>query len=286
MDTTPDQPNQRRLITLKEAMDLARSGLREFVHGPGTVISPLAADHFAERGIPVRFSPDAHRARPKAPPRPAGRDREIIDISMPIRPDMPSYPGLPAPAVEKLMDIARGAPCNVSLAHLPTHLGTHVDSQRHDYPDGAGMEAVSLGGLVGDARVLDLTHVRGGIRRSDLATLDQTDPAEILLLKTANSTAMPTFERFVEHHIHIEPDAAEDILARGIRGLGIDCLSVERFGRPGRPTHKILLRDKNFAIIEGLDLRKVQPGRYWFACLPLLLDGVDGAPARAILIPD
>ena len=36
-------------------------------------------------------------------------------------------------------------------------------------------------------------------------------------------------------------------------------------------------------ILEGLDLRGVEPGDYDLFCLPLRIVGADGAPARALL---
>jgi arylformamidase len=36
-------------------------------------------------------------------------------------------------------------------------------------------------------------------------------------------------------------------------------------------------------VIEGLNLRDVDPGIYEMYCLPILIAGCDGAPARVVL---
>jgi arylformamidase len=64
--------------------------------------------------------------------------------------------------------------------------------------------------------------------------------------------------------------------------LGVDYLSVEEFRKPGAPAHHILLGGGTI-VIEGLNLRDVEPGTYELFCLPLRVVGADGAPARVVL---
>jgi arylformamidase len=64
--------------------------------------------------------------------------------------------------------------------------------------------------------------------------------------------------------------------------LGIDSWSVEPFGSNEFVTHRTLL-GAGVVIVEALDLSNVPPGDYEFTCLPLLIAGADGAPARAVL---
>ena len=75
----------------------------------------------------------------------------------------------------------------------------------------------------------------------------------------------------------------EVALERGIRAVGIDYLSIEQFGSSDFPVHHRLLGAGVF-VIEGLDLRAVEPGRYTLVCLPLKFPDLDGAPARAVLL--
>lgn len=211
---------------------------------------------------------------------------EIIDISVPIKEDTVTWPGLLGVNLEGSERMERGDRVNVTNCHFCAHTGTHVDAPYHHYRDGARIDEIDLSGLIGKALVLDLTHVETGITVADLKPLQGAEPFDILLLKTRNSTVKKIWEAFDESYIYLEPEAAERIRELGIKGVAIDCLGIEKYGRADGRTHKTLLRNGGPTIIEGVDLRQVDPGYYWFACLPLKLVGADGAPARAILIRD
>jgi arylformamidase len=134
--------------------------------------------------------------------------------------------------------------------------------------------------MVGEALVADLR----GRSAIDAAALEETElrAGDILLCRTDNSWrwAAPDFRR---DFTYLTEDAAELLVARGARAVGIDYLSIERFGSPDFPVHHRLLGAGVF-VIEGLDLRAVEPGRYTLVCLPLKFPDLDGAPARAVLL--
>jgi arylformamidase len=204
----------------------------------------------------------------------------VIDISVPNGPGQHVYPGDPEPRVERVRDIARGDVCNLSLLHLGSHTGTHVDAPYHFLADGPRLGAVPLDRMVGPCVVADLR----GRRAIDAAALDTATVArgDILLCLTDNSAkwAAPVFQR---DFTFLTRDAADWIVARELRAVGMDYLSIEEFGSAEFPVHHRLLGAGVF-VIEGLDLRGVTPGRYVLACLPLKFPELDGAPARAVLL--
>jgi arylformamidase len=105
------------------------------------------------------------------------------------------------------------------------------------------------------------------------------------LFKTRNSQFWSEPEKgFRKDFTYIEPEAARALVERGIRLVGIDYLSVEKFGSTDFQTHLTLLQN-GVVIIEGLDLREVRAGDYELVCLPLKIDSEtgDGAPARVVL---
>jgi len=67
-----------------------------------------------------------------------------------------------------------------------------------------------------------------------------------------------------------------------VKLVGIDYLSVEKFGFDKPTTHWTLLGN-NVYIVEGLDLSEVAPGDYELICLPLKIKDGDGGPARVVL---
>ncbi|WP_264844236.1 cyclase family protein [Caldinitratiruptor microaerophilus] len=204
----------------------------------------------------------------------------IHDVSMPIHPGMPVYRNReekrPAFAVTRDFD-AQGAGVRETRVSLDTHTGTHVDAPLHLFPDGTGVDRLPLEALVGPCRVLDLTGVPGGIRAADLAP-HGVRAGEFVLLKTRNSLR----EGFDPSFVYLTAGAAAFLAGRGVRGVGIDALGIER-DQPGHPTHRTLL-GRGIVVLEGLRLGTVPPGEYWLAALPLRLIGLDAAPARVVLV--
>jgi arylformamidase len=103
--------------------------------------------------------------------------------------------------------------------------------------------------------------------------------SERLLLKTPNSRLWEQ-DSFVRDFVRLDASGANALIERGLRLVGIDYLSI------GDPAAHLALLSRGVAVVEGLDLRRVNPGRYVLACLPLKIGGCDGAPARAVLWPD
>lgn len=196
---------------------------------------------------------------------------------------MITWPGDPAVTIEPSRRIAKGDAANVSEIHLGSHTGTHVDPPFHFLEEGATVEAMSLEALFGPAEVVDLSHVEEQILVDDLESANLSSDAQRVLLKTSNSQIWSGPPRFPDSYVALSPQAAQWLVDRHIKLVGIDFLSIERRRTPGHPTHKALL-GAGIVIVEGLDLRDVQPGTYTLACLPLKILEGDGAPARAILL--
>jgi arylformamidase len=198
---------------------------------------------------------------------------ELIDISVPIRPDMVTYPGDPTVTLERVADIGRGDVANLSRLDFGVHSGTHVDAPVH-FIDGAdGAEALPLDVLVGPARVLDLTRAD----RLDATAFEGPALGERILLKTRNSELWAD-DAFSKDFLALSEDGARALIGAGVKLVGIDYLSI------GDEAAHLALLSAGVVAIEGLDLRGVEPGDYDLICAPLKLVGSDGAPARALLV--
>lgn len=205
---------------------------------------------------------------------------EIFDISVPVHPGMVVYAGDPDVHLERVKTIAGGSSANVSKLDFGVHTGTHIDAPVH-FIEGAGAtETVPLDALVGPAVVVDATALTDHIDVAALSGLDIPPGTERVIFKTQNSRLWD-LAAFSADFIGLLGDAAEALVGRGVRLVGIDYLSIGPKGN-GVPTHTALLR-AGVVILEGLDLRAVTPGAYMLAALPLRLVGSDGAPARAVL---
>lgn len=209
--------------------------------------------------------------------------RTIYDISLPIHNDMPVWPGDPGVQVERTSRLEDGDSANVSGIRMGAHTGTHVDAPYHFLADGRPVDTLPLDVLTGPAIVCHLPGVTA-IDSADLEALNLPANARRILFKTRNSDLWARDERaFREDFVALTPGAACWIVARGIRLVGVDYLSVQRF-RDEKPTTHVTLLQAGVIVIEGLNLAAVQPGTYDLFCLPLKLVGADGAPARTILI--
>jgi arylformamidase len=204
---------------------------------------------------------------------------KLIDVTVPLDATLPNYPGNTPFSLEPIKRLARGDSSNVSTLHMSAHAGTHVDAPRHFFDQGSGAEALPLEMLVGRARVIEVTS-RKGIGPDDLSAVDLSEDVR-LLIKTANSRLWGTAE-FHQDYVGVTEAGARHLIDHGIKVLGVDYLSVEEFKKPGAPAHHLLLGGGTI-VIEGLNLRDVQPGVYEMICLPLRIVGADGAPARVVL---
>lgn len=204
------------------------------------------------------------------------------DISLTINLDLPTWPGDPKIGLERFLSIKNGDPVNAMKMSMSVHTGTHVDAPCHFLDGGAGVNEMVLKTLTGRAFVLYLPD-------AELITAKVLETAELpprtrrVLLKTRNSEYWSRKEKqFHENYVAISPDGAQYLVDRGVQLVGVDYLSVAPYSDP-EPTHKILL-ESGVVIVEGLDLSGVSDGRYNLYCLPLKIQGSDGAPARAILV--
>lgn len=203
-----------------------------------------------------------------------------IDISAPLSPALVQWPGDRAVQIERVRSLAAGAECNLSELTLSAHAGTHVDAPLHYLADGGDTETIPLEAVVGPVRVIEIA-ADGAIGCADLAPLE-IRPGERLLFKTRNSRAAWHAAPFQADYVYLTPDAADELVRRQVRTVGIDYLSIGAPDAAGVVTHRALLR-AGICVIEGLNLVGVAPGAYELVCLPLRLLGADGAPARAVL---
>lgn len=200
---------------------------------------------------------------------------KIHDLTRTIDPGMQVYPGDPEPKLEPRSTIESDG-ARVTKITLGSHTGTHVDARSHFLPKGSGVDGEPLDKFVGEAVIIDASDRQGeGITAKDLDR-HKVKRNDIMLFYTGTGDRRTDFT-------YLEVPAAEWIVKHAARCVGIDTLSVEKYGRKDAPVHKMLLAN-NTGIVENLtNLKQFVGKRLFFACLPLPLKGVDGSPARAVL---
>lgn len=204
----------------------------------------------------------------------------IYDISMIIEKEMGVYKNKEEkrPVIKFERKIPKDS-INESSMYMNLHTGTHIDAPYHIDNIGATIDVIDLNKLIRKCRVLDLTKVVGGITKEDL--MDKNIRAgEFLLFKTRNSYT----EEYESDFVYVSQSGAEYLAEKEIVGVAIDSFGIER-DQPGHETHKTLF-NKGITIIEGVRLKEIGEDEYFMCALPLRIKGVDGAPARIVLIKD
>ncbi len=203
---------------------------------------------------------------------------KIYDISLELKDTMVCWENQPPPEIVRYRFLERGDTSNTSRFGSDLHAGTHVDAPLHYLPNGKRIEDIDLGSFCGACYVAE---VHGPlIDENTLETLNIPDTRR-LLFKTGNGR-LYSCEKFSGDYVALDRSGAEWLTRRALKLVGIDYLSIDRYGDSGFPAHRLLLAH-DIVLLEGLDLRGVPSGHYYLNALPLKIAGVEAAPVRAVL---
>ena len=205
----------------------------------------------------------------------------IYDISLPIVNAGLVYPGNPEISITPQQEISKGAGANVSTLQFGSHTATHVDAPKHFFDDAAGVDGLPLDVLMGPAVVIAVKDTVMSVGEEELRRHEIKNHTRVLI-KTRNSGFIRQRD-FHRDYTYLAPDGAQYLVSLGVRLVGVDYLSVEQFHSGHHRTHRALL-ERGIVIVEGLDLSVPAAGPYELRVLPLLIPGLDGAPARAVLV--
>lgn len=206
----------------------------------------------------------------------------IYDISLSISESAIVWPGDPAIRMTRRLNMDHGDVCNLTCLELSAHSGTHLDAPGHFLSGGTGVDTLDLNVLVGPVLVVE-AHGVDHITADLFQTLNIGPDTERVLVRTKNSDRWAAGEtKFFTQYVALTPDAAKWLVDHNIKLIGVDYLGVAPFDDPV-PTHQALF-EAGVIVVEGLNLSRIASGNYHLVCLPLKIEGCDGAPARAILI--
>ena len=203
------------------------------------------------------------------------------DISVPISNGGAVYPGNPEIRITPQQEISKGGSANVSSLSFGSHTGTHVDAPKHMFDDGVSVDKLPLDALMGPAVLVDVGMEVRGVGEKELR-LHELKGHTRILIKTRHSSFIRD-PQFREDYSFLSPDGADYLLSLGVKLVGVDYFSIEQFHSGHHRAHNALL-GAGVVIVEGLDLSLPPLGPYALRVLPLRLAGLDGAPARAILV--
>lgn len=199
-----------------------------------------------------------------------------IDVSRPLRQATPVWPG------DRPFELRQRREPGFVLSSFSTtcHVGTHLDAPLHFDDTAEGVEGIPIDRCVGPAEVLFLQSAGGVLELEDLPE-DWEPSLPRLLIRT---DSYPLDGEIDEHFVGLSAGLVHWLADRGVETFGIDTPSVDVFTSKELPAHHALL-ERGMTWVEGLLLEGVAPGKYMVIALPMLLEGAEAAPVRALVKP-
>jgi arylformamidase len=208
--------------------------------------------------------------------------KKIIDISRTISKDSVVYPEDSKLGTQEVCIIGDDAPCNITeLEHWTTHFLTHVDPPLHFIEGGKSLDDIPLERFLGEVTVVEIPDNCDAITRREIENCN-IEMWDNVFFKTRNSE-ISTEAPFEPNYVYLSKDGADYLASKKINLVGIDYLGIDRYEDENYPAHNCLLSNE-IIILEGLCLKNVAPGRYYFVALPLKIKNANGSIVRAVLI--
>ncbi len=203
---------------------------------------------------------------------------EYIDISMPVHKNMPHWPGMPTPKIRLIKEFDKDGVKN-SVMSTDLHAGTHIDAPSHYFKDGISIDELPLHKFLGSTYVLktDAQVIDSSVIQNNKEVFKKY---KRILFKTSNSKLLN--KDFRKDYTAFDNSGAMELCKHDIELVGIDYLSIQKFGNKYSDVHKALLLN-NILILEGLDLSRVNEGIYKLYAFPIHIIGVEASPVRAVL---
>ena len=204
--------------------------------------------------------------------------KRIWDISPPVAPGSPVFPGDTPYSQEWSATLAPGCPVNVSRITMSPHVGAHADAPLHYDPDGAPIGAIDLSPYLGPCRVIHAIGKGPLVRWEHLQHAAHGLPGRVLV---RTYERMPV-DRWDAQLAAYAPEAIERLASLGVKLVGIDTASIDPAESKSLDSHQVIRR-LGLRVLENLVLDEVPEGDYELIALPLKLMAADASPVRAVL---
>ena len=206
----------------------------------------------------------------------------IIDLTHPIREDMPVYPGTQPPRLETANTYEKDL-FKETLITMFSHTGTHMDPPAHIFPEGKTLDRFPADQFMGQALAIDCRDLKEGeaITMAHIRKYgEKAEQADFLLFNMGWDRCWGEPSYFGNFPC-IDDEVLDYILARHYKGIGVDTISIDPMNSLVR--HRKLFREKEMVVIENLkDLHRCGHDLFHFSCFPLKIHDCDGSPIRAV----
>ncbi|WP_131780917.1 cyclase family protein [Legionella gresilensis] len=207
------------------------------------------------------------------------KQKKYYDLTANISEKLVTFPGDPRYQAEQVSTLEDGSHFHLNKLSLGNHTGTHIDFPAHVIKGGKTSSDFPIETLIGSGLIIEVPDQEISVTKSLIAS-HSIMKNDFVFFKTANSKISKN-SAFTDKYVYIEPDAAEELLGKGVKIVGIDYISVDKYESEDLPVHKSLLL-KDVLIVEGLELKNVPVGRCKIYIMPMKINDMDGLPARVI----
>lgn len=205
--------------------------------------------------------------------------KKYYDLTSSISETTVVFPGDPEYKSEDICTLSKGSQYHLCHMHFGNHTGTHIDFPAHVIKEGKTSSDFPIEDLIGYGLIIEVPDDKKSITKAFI-TEQPILSNDFVFFKTSNSK-LPKQGKFIDKYVYIEPEAAEELLMKGVKIVGIDYISVDQYVAEELPVHKLLL-SKGVLIVEGLELNSVPVGRCKIYIMPMNIKEMDGLPARVI----
>lgn len=209
---------------------------------------------------------------------------QVIDLTYPVCPQMPVYPGTDQPILSTGCTIEKDGFFEKKIT-LFSHTGTHVDAPAHLIKGSKTLDQFPVSHFLGKGILFDISDCNESTIDVDKikslsGTIEKTD---FLLVRTGWNRYWGYPEYFSNYPV-FSPDAAKWLSQQDLKGIGLDTISADRPASRNYKIHKTFLK-QNIIIIENLNnLERLNKIDFLFSCFPIKFEDADGSPVRAVAL--
>jgi arylformamidase len=203
-----------------------------------------------------------------------------VDLSHDIHENMPVFPGMSSPKLDKPFTVRTHGYTETLISFL-SHTGTHIDSPAHMQVNGKTLDSYEINSFVGQAILVDVVGKMEISLKFLLSFEKLIETTDFVLFNTGWSKLWGKKEYYVGYPA-LNVDCAIWLANKGIKGIGLDCISADISESKDFPVHHALF-GRNKLIVENLNnLGQLTVQTFMFSCLPIKYADSDGSPVRAV----
>jgi kynurenine formamidase len=211
----------------------------------------------------------------------------IIDLTITISENLPTFPGSPKPHFITWEKIKTDG-YNLELLFLSSHSGTHMDAPYHFLEDGQTVDQIPAHRFSRNAILIKLRkRANQPITKKDILDFEsknQKIPTGSTIIFHTGWSKNLRKKSYFEKNPGLSIDASKYLALKKINLVGIDSPSIDLGSDAKFPVHHFLSKN-NILIVENLtNLDKIKEKYFKLVVLPLKLKDATGSPVRAIAL--